>query len=171
MQQIIMDKDQFKQKNETSAEQVFPDAGIINKVKELLVNQDFAVLNTQNQTTPYASLVAFVVNDAAKQIVFATLSYTRKYQLLIESNRVALLIDNRAQRQQEISQIEAVTAIGTARRVSTDEELTKFRKLLLKRHSYLKELVNSESCIFFCVDVKRYFYVTHIQEVYQWVPN
>lgn len=166
-----MNKDQYKLTNEHISPNERSNNDCIYRIKALLKEQDFAVLSTQGQNNTYASLVAFVADENSKQIIFATPSYTRKFRLLSERDNVALLVDNRAEHSVMISDIEAITITGKARKITKADEITLFRELLLKKHQYLKELIASPSCTFFCVDVSRYFYVTHIQEVYQWVPT
>ena len=48
-------------------------------VEDLLRSQPFAVLSTDAETGPYASLIAFWVPDDLSQIVFATMQATHKY--------------------------------------------------------------------------------------------
>ena len=54
-----------------------------------------AVLATQHEGKPYASLVAFAATDDLKTIIFATTRSTRKFVYLSSNPAVALLIDNR----------------------------------------------------------------------------
>jgi len=48
-------------------------------LRKLLRSQLLAVLSTQNQGQPYASLVAFASSDDLKSLYFATSRSTRKY--------------------------------------------------------------------------------------------
>ena len=72
----------------------------LNKAKKdllsLLNSQPLALLATQNQGQPYASLVAFAASDDLKALFFATTRSTRKYANLSSDSRVAMLVDNRS---------------------------------------------------------------------------
>lgn len=48
-------------------------------LRKLLRSQPLAVLTTQNQGQPYASLIAFASSDDLKSFYFATTRSTRKY--------------------------------------------------------------------------------------------
>ena len=67
------------------------------ELRKLLRTQSLAVLATQNQGQPYASLVAFASSDDLKSLYFATTRSTRKYANLSGDSRVAMLLDNRIQ--------------------------------------------------------------------------
>ena len=90
----------------------------ISKVKrnlrKLLRSQPLAVLATQNQGQPYASLVAFASSDDLKSLYFATTRATRKYANLSGDSRVAMLVDNRSNNASDFSLAMAATATGTA---------------------------------------------------------
>jgi hypothetical protein len=57
----------------------------LNRIKNLFDSQSLAVLATQSNAQPYASLVAFAATEDLKQIIFLTPNTTRKYAN-IESN-------------------------------------------------------------------------------------
>ena len=65
-------------------------------IRKLVEGQPYAVLCTQGQGQPYGSLVAYAVTPDLAFAVFATPRATRKFRLLSECDRVALLIDNRS---------------------------------------------------------------------------
>jgi len=134
-----------------------------------MVEQDFGVLATKGEVTAYGSLVSFVANDDMNRLLFATPNYTRKYKFLSQSDGVAMLVDNR-NREKNISKIAAVTIIGTAIQITEESDISSAKSLLLKKHHYLSDLFSSSGCAIFQIDVKRYFHVTHIQEVYEWQP-
>ena len=166
-----MDKEQFDLENEHRSDKSSSNDSIERRVNELLLSQDFAVLCTRNDTVPYGSLVAFVVNNDMRNILFATLSYTRKYQLLKQCDQVAMLIDDRDKHNNRISQISALTVNGVAKKIQDSNKIADAKSKLLAKHNYLDELVSSDSCVFFLVDITRCLYVTHLQEVYEWTPD
>ena len=69
---------------------------IENDLIKLLRAQPLAVLSTQQEGQPYASLVAFVSSDDLTRLYFATIRSTRKFANIMKDSRVAMLIDNRS---------------------------------------------------------------------------
>jgi len=65
-------------------------------IKKLVAGQPYAVLCTQGQGQPYGSLVAYAMTPDLASAAFVTPRATRKFRLLSECDRVALLIDNRS---------------------------------------------------------------------------
>jgi nitroimidazol reductase NimA-like FMN-containing flavoprotein (pyridoxamine 5'-phosphate oxidase superfamily) len=141
------------------------------QIRQLIERQPFAVLSTQGHGQPYGSLVAFAATDDLTSMVFATPTATRKYRLLSECDHVALVVDSRSTRSDDMMEIEALTATGRATRLTETGEIERFAQLLLARHGQLNRFVASPSTALFRVDVVRYFHVTRFQEVRQWKPT
>lgn len=89
-------------------------------VRNLFSTQKLAVLATQNNGQPYASLVAFVGREDLKEILFATPRTTRKFANLTADSRVAVLINSSENRPSDFHRAVSVTATGTAEEVPTD---------------------------------------------------
>ncbi len=141
------------------------------RIRRLLTEQPYAVLCTQSQSQPYASLIAFAANDDLTALVFSTPVATRKYRLLTECEHVALLIDTRSASSTDMMGIEAVTVTGHARIIAAGTEFDRWAGLLIARHPHLAPFVRAESSALVCVEVVRYFHVCRFQEVRQWVPG
>ena len=139
-------------------------------VKRLVDGQLYGVLCTQGQGQPYGSLVAYAMTPELDTAVFATQRATRKYHLLLECDRVALVVDNRSALPGRLMEVEAVTATGLAHEVATGPEFEQWSRLLTDRHSYLDTFVRSASSAVFRIEIVRYVHVTRFQEVRQWVP-
>jgi nitroimidazol reductase NimA-like FMN-containing flavoprotein (pyridoxamine 5'-phosphate oxidase superfamily) len=141
------------------------------QIKRLIDSQPFAVLCTQGEQHPYGSLVAFSMTEDLTSAVFATPVTTRKFKLLSQNDRIALLIDNRCQHSDNMMNIEAVTATGKARRVEGGKDFKLWSHLLTARHEHLSSFVDSPSVALFRVEIVRYFHVVRFQEVSQWIPG
>ncbi len=141
------------------------------RIRRLVDSQPFAVLCTYGEQHPYGSLVAFAMTEDLATAVFATPVTTRKFKLLSQSDRVALLIDNRCRHPDNMMQVEAVTATGQAKRVQEGREFEFWSRLLTKRHGYLADFVRSPTVALFRIDIVRYFHVERFQEVRQWIPR
>ena len=141
------------------------------RILRLVTGEPFAVLCTQGDAQPYGSVVAVAFTQDLRHALFATPVTTRKFRLLIASNRVALVVDNRSTWCDDMMRVEAVTATGRAVRVEHGEEFERWAAVLLGRHPYLHAFVRADSCALFRVDVLRYFHVERFQEVREWAPS
>lgn len=133
-------------------------------LRSLLDSQRLAVLATHSAEGPYCSLVAFVVSENLRQLVFATSRNTRKYARLAEDGRVALLIDSRENQESDFHNAAAVTVQGTAAEVPPEQGDT-VRRTYLARHPYLADFLASPSCALLRVQVRSYILVDHFQHV------
>lgn len=140
------------------------------RIRDLIVQQPYAVLCTQGGGQPYGALVAFAFSDDLRHAVFVTPIATRKYRTLSECNHVALVIDDRSNKPNELMEIEAVTVTGHSQMIDRGDEFDQWAGLLVARHPYLKSFVQAASCALFRVDVIRFLHVSRFQEVCQWIP-
>jgi hypothetical protein len=146
------------------------DPSLPDRIRRLTQEERFAVLCTQGGRQPYGSVVAFALSDDLSVAVFATPMTTRKYRLLSECDRVALVVDNRGKHRQDMMKVEAITATGVAVQLESDPELDRWAGTLTSRHPYLRSFVRAPSTALFRIDIVRYLYVTRFQEVHQWIP-
>lgn len=140
----------------------------ISKVKrnlrKLLRSQPLAVLATQSQGQPYASLVAFASSDDLKSLYFATTRSTRKYANLSGDSRVAMLVDNRSNNASDFRLAMAATATGTAVEVNPRERERALDRYL-EKHPHLSDFVHSPTCALCKIRVQTFFVVTRFQIV------
>ncbi len=147
------------------------DPAVRERIRQLVDKQPYAVLCVQGEGQPYGALVAFAFSADLRHAVFVTPVATRKYRLLSDCNHVALVIDNRPNKADELMEIEAVTITGRAQMIARGGEFDRWAELLIARHPYLKSFVNADSCALFRVDVVRFLHVARFQEVSQWIPG
>ena len=147
------------------------DPMVRERIGKLLNEQPFAVLCTQGGGQPYGSLVAYAISQDLKATTFATPVATRKFRLLSECDRVALVVDSRATFPDDMMKVEAVTATGRAVQLDPGSEFDRWAELLTTRHPRLKSFVADPSSALFRVDITQYVYVTRFQRVHQWVPE
>jgi nitroimidazol reductase NimA-like FMN-containing flavoprotein (pyridoxamine 5'-phosphate oxidase superfamily) len=133
-------------------------------IEELLSSQKLAVLSSFGNEQPYASLVAFAATEDLKYIIFATTRSTRKYANLSQESKVALLIDNRTNEEEDFSYAVAATVLGRAEEVLGPERES-FLHIYLTKHTHLKEFVSSPSCALLKVRVQKYYVVNRFQNV------
>jgi nitroimidazol reductase NimA-like FMN-containing flavoprotein (pyridoxamine 5'-phosphate oxidase superfamily) len=147
------------------------DEPMVQRIRDLVSTEPFAVLCTQGGGQPYGSVIAFAVSEDMKHAAFCTPRSTRKYRLLVDCAKVALVIDNRSRHHEKLRQVEAVTITGRATELPSGGEHDLWRDRLMTGHPYMQEFLDSPSCALFRVDLVRYLHVWRFQEVRQWIPG
>ena len=143
---------------------------VVERIHALVAEQPFAVLCTQGEGQPYGSVVAFAFDRDLRSFVFATPKATRKFRLLSNCDRVALVVDNRSKFPDDLMRVGAVTITGRAHQMEPGPSFDQWARLLTARHPYLKSFVQSPSTALFRVKAVRFLHVTRFQEVRQWIP-
>jgi nitroimidazol reductase NimA-like FMN-containing flavoprotein (pyridoxamine 5'-phosphate oxidase superfamily) len=139
-------------------------AGLELTAQELLGSQRLAVLATEADGTPYSSLIAFAASPDFGFLVFATPRLTRKFSNLCRNPHVALLVDNRSNREEDFANAAAVTVLGTAREAE-GERREDCLALFLGKHPYLASFARSPGCAILRVDVESCHVVNRFQPV------
>ena len=134
-------------------------------LKELLASQRFAVLSTESETGPYASLVAFCAAGDLSRVEFVTMRATRKFNHLVAHPRVALLFDNRSNRDIDVREAMAVTAEGTARELTAEGARALALDEFVAKQPHLASFAAAPGCAVVRVVVDIYYVVTHFQSV------
>ncbi|WP_022668956.1 pyridoxamine 5'-phosphate oxidase family protein [Desulfospira joergensenii] len=129
---------------------------------ELFASQTLAVLSTQKDGHPYASLVAFSFSQDLKQIYFLTQADTRKFNNLTACDRVALLVSSACNRSDDFSRALAVTALGRALPL---EDKTPHIQDFMGRHPQLKEFAGFHHTVMVEVRVETYLLVSRFENV------
>lgn len=140
---------------------------IRNAISKLAASQLLAVLSTQRDGQPYASLVAFVLSDDLADIYFATGRSTRKFTNMLQDNRIAMLLDNRSNNVEDFHAAAAVTVIGRAFEEKKEPARGEALEKYLARHPYLVDFVSAPTTALIRVEVSRYIMVTRFQEVFE----
>lgn len=139
---------------------------LFNTIRDLIDSQQLAVLCTQKDGHPYASLVAVAATPELDRIIFLTPVTTRKYDNLLACPNAAFLVNNSENRSEDIYQAAAVTATGTVADV-TDSEKQGLKTLYLKRHPHLASFAAAPTTALVCVKISRYFLVNRFQNVFE----
>ena len=135
------------------------------EIYSLLSSQRLGVLSTVRQEGgPYTNLVAFTEVRDLSCIYFATPWTTRKFRNLLQEKRVSMLIDNRSNRISDFHKAVAVTVLGEAETVPSDEKEDVLQSHLHK-HPYLKDFASSDSCAMVRILVHKYILVERLQHV------
>lgn len=136
-------------------------------VREVIQANRFAVLATESDGQPHASLVAITPAEEHRILIFATYRNTRKYANLIQNGKVAILFENRSMKDTNEPEISVLTAFGRAEEVlsgNTGEDLHSH----LSVHPELSSFLLSTDCAIFKVNVEAYQVVRGIENVEWW---
>ncbi len=139
-------------------------------LQALLRSQPLGVLSTQGGGQPYASLVAFAEGPEGGELLFATDRATRKYANLRADRRVALLVDNRANRESDFGEAVAVTAVGFAEELRGGDR-ERLAVPYLAKHPALREFLASPGCALMRLRVESYVVVRRFQDVVRLDPG
>jgi len=140
------------------------------QIRALLEGQPFGVLCTQGDGQPYGSVVALAYDGELCSLAFATPADTHKYRLLVECDRVALVLDTRSEHPGDALSAAAVTATGRAVRLWPGLGRDWWRARLIERHPQLVAFFSARDAVVFRVDIERYKLVTRLQEIHVWEP-
>ena len=135
-------------------------------IKELLNRQSLAVLATNAGSSPYTSLVGFLVSQDLKEIYFATLTNTHKYHNIIQNRQISLLIDSRTNKDNDFQDASAITILGSAAAIS-GTKLPMIKSVYLNKFSYLRDFINNSQCAVVRVAVSKYILVQNFKEAYE----
>lgn len=136
-------------------------------VEDVLHASLHAVLATEGQGQPYASLIAVTPAEGFLQIIFATYRDTRKYANLNNNPKVAILFEDRGGDGFNQENINVLTAFGRAEEVNKAVSDAPLQAHLL-RHPELESFLLSEECAIFRVSVESYQAVWGIDDFDWW---
>ena len=137
---------------------------IQRRLRDLCISQKLAVVSTQSDGQPYASLVAFVASNDLHHIFFVTPRTTRKFANLISDSRVAVLINSSANEESDFHDAISITVTGMAEEIM-DPDRQDVLKQYLSKHPYLEDFARSPSCAVIRVAAKSYYMVQNFQKV------
>ena len=139
------------------------DKQLKESISALFSSQKLAVLATNMKGVPYTSLVAFVASTDLKEIFFATLKGTTKYNNLLDNPNVSILIDTRKNKPSDFQDAVAISAEGITEVINNYKQ--KYIALYLEKHPSLSEFITSPNCAIIRVNITKYQYVSKFQNI------
>lgn len=136
----------------------------LRDLSQLFDEQRFGVLATCGESGTYASLVGFAAADALKALLFCTPRTTKKFANLLREPRVALLVDNSRNAEDDVAKAMAATATGPCAEVQPQEREAALRAFL-RKHPYLADFAASPNCALMRIAVAEYHVVRRFQDV------
>ena len=136
-------------------------------IEDIFKTRRFAVLATEGDGQPHASLVAVTPMAGFRELIFATYRNTSKYSNLARNGRVAVLVECITTNRQGLQESLVLTAFGQVEEIKKGEENVVF-EAHLKRHPELSAFMKSEDCSLVRIKVGTYQVVRGIDDVEWW---
>jgi hypothetical protein len=133
-------------------------------IEDALHTVHFAVLTTEHDGQPHASLVAITPAGGSRHLLFATYRGTRKYRNLLDNSKVAVFIDGRTLTASDMGEGFVLTALGSAEEIGEPERSAAVNGHVA-RHPDLESFLRSTDCALFRVTITAYQMVRGIDDV------
>ncbi len=145
-------------------------SGIKRYIEEIFKIRRFAVLATEGDGQPHASLIAVTPMEDFRELVFATYRNTRKYHNLANNGKVAVLVESTNINRSGLQESFVLTAFGHVEEIESIEKKIVF-EAHLERHPELLSFMKSEDCSLVRIKVDSYQVVRGIDDVEWWTMD
>lgn len=136
-------------------------------IEDIFKISRFAVLATEGEGQPHASLIAVTPMEAYRKLIFATYRNTRKYQNITQNGKVAVLVEGIDINSSGQNASFVLTAFGQVEDIKPEEKNRVF-EAHLERHPGLLSFLQSEDCSLVRIKVDTYQVVRGIDDVEWW---
>lgn len=126
------------------------------------------VLATVEEGRPYTSIIAFALTPDRRTLLFTTSSSTRKYRNIISQPAVSILLDNRSQSAGDINSAQAVTLLGTAKKVRAGAKKEQYRAIFVNRHPELADFIDDPGTALIAFTLQQAVHVARFEDVSVW---
>jgi uncharacterized pyridoxamine 5'-phosphate oxidase family protein len=136
-------------------------------IEDIFKISRFAVLATEGEGQPHASLIAVTPMENFRKLIFATYRNTRKYQNLTHNGKVAVLVESVDINRSGLKDSFVLTAFGQVEDIDIAEK-DLVSRAHLERHPGLLSFMQSEDCALVRIKVDTYQVVRGIDDVEWW---
>jgi heme iron utilization protein len=136
-------------------------------IEDIFKISRFAVLATEGDGQPHASLIAVTPMEGYRKLIFATYRNTRKYHNLTHNGKVAVLVESIDISRSVLQESFVLTAFGHVEEIEISEKNMVFNTHL-ERHPELLSFIQSEDCSLVRIKVDTYQVVRGIDDVEWW---
>ena len=137
---------------------------MIEKIKQIVMNEKYCVLATAMNNKPHCSLMAYAVGGDCKRLYMVTHKDSDKYRNLQTNESVSLLIDTRGNQKEKSAK--ALTVNGSFLQINDLETLTRVKETLKNRHPELDVFLNDESSCVFSVEIESFLLLDGFTDSY-----
>jgi general stress protein 26 len=127
---------------------------MIDKMKQIVMDEKYCVLATAMNNKPHCSLMAYAVGEDCKRIYMVTQKKSEKYRNLTNNSSVSLLIDTRGNKNEKTAK--ALTISGLFSKIDDKKTLSEVKNRLKTRHPELEVFLNNESSCVFAVEIQSF---------------
>ena len=127
-----------------------------------------AVLATVEEGKPYTSIIAFALTPDRRTLLFTTSSATRKYRNIVSQPAVSILLDNRSQSAGDINSAQAVTLLGTAKKVRAGAKKSEYSAIFVNRHPELADFINDPGTALIAFTLQQAVHVARFKDISVW---
>jgi nitroimidazol reductase NimA-like FMN-containing flavoprotein (pyridoxamine 5'-phosphate oxidase superfamily) len=127
---------------------------MIDKMKQMVMDEKYCVLATAMNNMPHCSLMAYAVGEDCKKIYMVTQKNSEKYRNLTNNSSVSLLIDTRGNKNEKTAK--ALTISGLFSKIDDKKTLSEVKNRLKTRHPELEVFLNNESSCVFAVEIQSF---------------
>ncbi len=138
-------------------------------IEGIINTSGFAVLATEDNDQPHASLIAITPFGNNRQIIFTTYRDTLKYRNLSNNNKVAVLIESGVNYNKGLKQSVVLTIIGHTEEIKTAENEAAYQAHL-RRHPEMESFMLSSDCALIMVIAQSYQIVNGIDDI-RWISS
>jgi heme iron utilization protein len=142
-------------------------SGIKKYIEDIFKIRRFAVLATEGDGQPHASLIAVTPMEGFRKLIFATYRDTRKYRNLANNGKVAVLVESININSSGLQEGSVLTAFGQVEEIGIIEKNIVF-EAHLERHPELLSFMESGDCSLVRIKVDKYQIVRGIDDVEWW---
>jgi nitroimidazol reductase NimA-like FMN-containing flavoprotein (pyridoxamine 5'-phosphate oxidase superfamily) len=136
-------------------------------IEDALQASRLAVLATEKDNQPHASLIAITPVNGLSQLIFVTSRNTRKFENMALNGKVAVLIQGEDLYKSGQQRPIALTAFGTAQEILTSEH-AEILDTHLSRHPDLGNFMQKRDFALILISVDTYQVVRDIDNVSWW---
>ena len=140
---------------------------IKESIEGILKTIGFAVLATEGNGQPHASLIAITPLGSCKQLVFATYRNTLKYRNIENNSKVAVLFVSEGLNKEDLRESTVLTINGYIKEIGTADNEAAYQAHLT-RHPEMESFMLSSDCVLIRVIARSYQVVYGIDDV-RWI--
>jgi nitroimidazol reductase NimA-like FMN-containing flavoprotein (pyridoxamine 5'-phosphate oxidase superfamily) len=140
---------------------------MLDKMKELIKEENVCVLSTVSDNKPHCSLMIYAMDSDCREFYMVTSRETQKFKNLTDNPNVSLLIDSRERfKGPNRNEANALTVSGRIEEVRDSKKQKDISRLLLERHPQLEEFFEREDAAIICVKADSFLLIRGLSEAH-----
>ncbi len=137
----------------------------MEKIKEIVKENDLCVLATVSGEKPHCSLMSYCADEEGHTLYLASHTETKKYANVMKNPTVSLLIDTREGGGGRTA-IQALTVSGEFQAITDPGEKERARTRFVRKHPHLREFVDEPGVAIFSIKITAFQLLDGIQDAF-----